>query len=52
MQEVVLTLEGCRRDFAALIQRIKLQKAFESSDAESRSVELGPQHNVNRRKLH
>ena len=31
-----MTLEGCRKDFEALIRRIKLQKAFENSDVQSR----------------
>jgi hypothetical protein len=39
-QEVIMTLDVCRRDFRALIDRIKLQEAFEKADEASRPTSL------------
>lgn len=35
-QEVMMTLDVCRRDFEALISRIKLQRDFEQTDSQNR----------------
>ncbi|XP_048584169.1 S phase cyclin A-associated protein in the endoplasmic reticulum isoform X2 [Nematostella vectensis] len=39
-QEVIMMLDQCRRDFAALIERIHVQDAFEKADRKDRPTSL------------